>query len=77
MLRRARIALAFVALATLFNTSALFADGDPVPPGDDPDVQQGGNADNPPGDLLDWLAGIFGGGDSANDEFNPQHLPGG
>ena len=64
MLRRARILLALFALATLSASPAVFAD-DTAGSGDT--LTQ----------ILDWLAGVFGGGDSANDEFNPQHLPGG
>lgn len=73
MHRRARIALAFFALACLCASPALFADdGNPAPdPG--PVVQEGGD----PGDVLDWLLWLLGIGDQNNDEFNPQHLPGG
>jgi hypothetical protein len=75
MLRRARIALVLIALSTLCAAPAAIAD--PA-------------SDNAGGDLvaqfMDWLAGVVDGGPQQNgtdgdeggeDEFNPQHLPGG
>lgn len=74
MLRRARIALVFLALASLFASPALFADDNGGNP--EPVVQGGENNGN--GDILEWLLGILGGDNTPDDdEFNPQHLPGG
>lgn len=76
MLRRARIAFAIFALASLCASPALLADDENGSPAPDPEVQQGDNSQGE-GDVLDWLLQLLGLGDLPNDEFNPQHLPGG
>jgi hypothetical protein len=76
MLRRARIALALFALSTLCAAPAAFAEPANDTAGGDLVAQ-----------FFDWLAGVVDGGtqqngtdgdeDPGEDEFNPQHLPGG
>lgn len=71
MLRRARILLALCALSTLCAAPALYAEEDPE--GTPPPPAAGG----PIEEILEWL-GILGGEQGPlDDEFNPQHLPGG